>query len=233
MDNKIYDIKNLAKILLKKRIGKKVILCHGVFDLLHIGHINHFESSKKKGEILVISVTPDRYVNKGPNRPAFSENLRLKALASLEIVDYVVLNNSANAISAIKYIKPDYYSKGKDYKNTNDDLTGKINEESRLVKKLGGKFLITENQLYSSSKIINNFLSHISEEQKRYILNLKSRFKFEEIKKKINDFSNLKVLVIGETILDEYIFCEPLGKSGKEAVLSFKKLKKKNILEAH
>jgi len=230
MDNKIYDIKNLAKILLKKRIGKKVILCHGVFDLLHIGHINHFESSKKKGEILVISVTPDRYVNKGPNRPAFSENLRLKALASLEIVDYVVLNNSANAISAIKYIKPDYYSKGKDYKNTNDDLTGKINEESRLVKKLGGKFLITENQLYSSSKIINNFLSHISEEQKRYILNLKSRFKFEEIKKKINDFSNLKVLVIGETILDEYIFCEPLGKSGKEAVLSFKKLKKKKYL---
>ena len=61
---------------LRKR-NKKVVLCHGVFDLLHYGHISHFEQAKKFGDILVVSVTPDNYVNKGPSRPAFNENIRM------------------------------------------------------------------------------------------------------------------------------------------------------------
>ena len=77
--NKILDIKNLKKIR-SKFIGKKIVLCHGVFDLLHVGHINYFKSSKVYGDILVVSVTNDKFVNKGPGRPAFSINNRLKFL---------------------------------------------------------------------------------------------------------------------------------------------------------
>ena len=69
--NKVLDLNGLIKVR-QKFIGKKIVLCHGVFDLLHIGHINYFRSSKKYGNILVVSVTSDKFVNKGPGRPAFS-----------------------------------------------------------------------------------------------------------------------------------------------------------------
>ena len=99
--NKILDIKNLKKIR-SKFIGKKIVLCHGVFDLLHIGHINYFKSSKKYGNILVVSVTSDKFVNKGPGRPAFSINNRLKFLQEIDCVDYIYSSNDFTAEKVIK-----------------------------------------------------------------------------------------------------------------------------------
>ena len=91
---KIISIEALATITSKLRgRRKKVVLCHGVFDLLHIGHIKHFREAKNLGNVLVVTITPDRFVNKGQSRPAFNETLRLEAIAALEVVDYVSLNN--------------------------------------------------------------------------------------------------------------------------------------------
>ena len=82
------------------------MLCHGVFDLLHIGHIKHLSKAKDLGDILVVSITPDKYVNKGPGRPAFNENLRADAISAMQDVDYVSINDTATAVNVIKKIKP-------------------------------------------------------------------------------------------------------------------------------
>ena len=72
---KIVSIEFLKKTVVKlKKNKKKVVLCHGVFDLLHLGHIRHFEEAKKLGDYLIVSVTPNKFVEKGPGRPVFSEN---------------------------------------------------------------------------------------------------------------------------------------------------------------
>jgi len=112
--NKILNIKSLKKTR-NKFIGKKIVLCHGVFDLLHIGHINYFRSSKKHGNILVVSVTSDKFVNKGPGRPAFSINNRLKFLQEIDCVDYIYSSNDFTAEKVIKNLKPNFYCKGSDY----------------------------------------------------------------------------------------------------------------------
>ena len=107
---KILKPENLiSKIASIKKNSKKVILCHGVFDLLHIGHIRHLSEAKKLGDILIVSVTSDIFVNKGPNRPMFKDYLRLEAIASLKFVDFVVLSNSPSSVDIIKKIKPDLY----------------------------------------------------------------------------------------------------------------------------
>ena len=106
--------------------GKKVILCHGVFDLLHIGHIRHFEEAKKRGDILAVTTTPDHFVNKGPGRPVFNEGLRAEAIASLDCVDYVAINQWPTAVETIHLLSPDYYVKGSDYSNPAEDRTGGI-----------------------------------------------------------------------------------------------------------
>ena len=116
-NNKIVTLNELSKKIEKlKKKNKTVVHCHGVFDVLHIGHIKHFNSAKKLGNFLVVTVTPDKYVNKGPNRPVFALQLRMQFLASLKNVDYVAANTSPNAVSAIKVLKPNIYCKGKDYK---------------------------------------------------------------------------------------------------------------------
>ena len=80
MKKKIFLLEDLKKIISKEKSkGKKIALCHGVFDLLHIGHIKHFKEAKSLGDILIVSLTPDIYVNKGPKRPAFKEKLRSEA----------------------------------------------------------------------------------------------------------------------------------------------------------
>ena len=88
MKSKLINIsqgKKIISILKKKK--KKVILSHGVFDVLHIGHINHFISAKKNGDVLIVSVTPDKYVNKGPNRPIFNIKQRISFLSNINSID--------------------------------------------------------------------------------------------------------------------------------------------------
>ena len=83
MKEKIKTLEELQQIIADLRSkSKKIFHCHGVFDLLHMGHIKHFEEARKFGDVLVVTITPDEHVHKGANRTAFTTALRLKALAA-------------------------------------------------------------------------------------------------------------------------------------------------------
>jgi cytidyltransferase-like protein len=75
-----------------RKVGRRVVLCHGIFDLLHPGYVVFLEEARACGDVLVVSVTADKFVNKGPGRPFCKEQLRARALAALSIVDYVVIS---------------------------------------------------------------------------------------------------------------------------------------------
>ena len=216
------DLKNLIDTLKKK--GKKIVQCHGVFDLIHIGHLKHFKSAKKFGDILIVSVTPDKFVQKGFNRPYFNSSQRLESLSSIEDIDYVILNSTKNAVDIIKKIKPNFYCKGPDYKNFKDDITNEIKNELNAVKKFGGKLVFSEDPMYSSSTILNNETNLFSSNQKLFINKIRSQINVADLNKKIEKLKKLKVLILGEAIIDKYVFCEALGKSGKEPHLVLRDL---------
>ena len=220
--NKILDLKGLKNIRKKLR-KKKVVLCHGVFDLLHIGHINYFKSSKKYGDILVVSLTGDKFVNKGPGRPAFSANERLKFLQEIDCIDYIYLNNNSTSEKVIKNLCPNFYCKGSDYpiKQIKNDKNLKV--EINALKSVKGTFKTIKEISFSSSKFINeNNLQNFNEECKNYINSIRRKFHLSEIIKKVENIKRKKVLVIGETIIDKYITTEAVGKSGKEPMLVIK-----------
>ena len=230
MKNKIFRLDILKnKILKLKKQNKKIVICHGVFDVLHVGHIKHFTEAKKEGDILIISVTSDKYVNKGTNRPLFNQNLRMEMLASLALVDFVVLSDFKNATKTISAFKPNFYVKGQDYNNEKRDTSKNIIIERKLVERFGGKLIITNQQSFSSSKIINENFTFNSQ-QKKNLNKINKKFTFNNIRKIFEKIKKLRVLVIGETIIDQYNFCEALGKSGKEPYLAFKDLYSKNYL---
>ncbi len=226
MKNKIYSLKDLVKQLKIDKVKKrKVVLCHGVFDLLHVGHIKHLKKAKELGDKLVVTLTPDKYVNKGPGRPVFNQYLRSEAIAAIGAVDYVAINDTATAVNPIKIIKPSIYCKGKDYKNFREDITGEIKNEIKALKKNKGNLIITEELTFSSSRLINRSTDFFSTGQKKTLSKISKKFKFNSIKKNIDSFDKLKILVIGETIIDQYNFCEAVGKSGKEPMLVLKDIK--------
>jgi rfaE bifunctional protein kinase chain/domain/rfaE bifunctional protein nucleotidyltransferase chain/domain len=231
MKEKIKNIEDLAQIISElKSKGKKIVHCHGVFDLLHIGHIKHFEEAKTFGEVLIVSITPDEFVNKGPGRPAFTTSLRLESIAALECVDYVFANKWPTAEKAIKIIQPDIYCKGPDYKDHSDDITGKIKDEEETVELVGGKILYTDDITFSSSSLLNKYGDLHSQELELFVRGIANKYTFESIKLKLEELKKLKVLVIGETIIDQYVFCEALGKSGKEPVLVIRDLETQEYL---
>lgn len=218
--NKIIKLEKLIKKIKDfKKIKKIVVQCHGTFDLLHIGHIKHLEKAKKLGDILVVTVTPDEYVNKGPNRPAFNSTLRMQAISALKCVDYVSLNKWPSAEKTIKILKPNIYCKGIDYIDAKKDLTNKIIEEIKAVKSIKGIIKYTNEPTFSASNLLNKFFNIHTSDQIKTINTIKKKFLINEIISHINGFSKLKVLVIGEAIIDEYNFCSPLGKSGKDPIL--------------
>ena len=153
MNKKIISFDQLNLKLKKLSSKKKLIgMCHGVFDLIHLGHIKHFEEAKNHCDILIVSVTSDKYVFKGPGRPRFNEKERMHSISSLEIVDYVVLSDSISAVNNLDIIKPNIYFKGPDYRINKNDFTNKIYQEIKILKKFKGKIFYTKAKKLSSSK---------------------------------------------------------------------------------
>ena len=156
--------------------GKKVVLCHGVFDLLHYGHIEHLEEAKKQGDILVVSVTAAQYVNKGPGRPYFDDRQRMSFLASLSIVDYVLLSEAVTVQEIVSFVQPDIYAKGQEYARAADDVTGNIGPEQAAVEQYGGKIYFTQGEVHSSTKLLNNFFAALPENVKEMAFSLRKKY---------------------------------------------------------
>lgn len=196
-------------------------MCHGTFDLLHPGHIKHLISAKNYCDLLIVTITADKFINKGPNRPVFNQRLRAESIAALSVVGYVAVVEEPTAIEAISKVKPDFYIKGSEYSHPENDPTGKIHDEIQLVTSFGGEILYTNDIVFSSSKIINSQMNVYSDETEKWLNQYRSLFSSEEVCSWIEKLSNLKVLVVGEAIIDEYVFCDGLGKAAKDPILAF------------
>ena len=228
MNSKIYSLNLLKKKLAKNK--KKKVLCHGVFDLIHLGHIKHLEAAKKNGEILIVNLTPDRFIKKGPNRPFFTLEQRLESIANLEIVDFVTWNNQESAADAIISLRPNIYCKGQDYKKIKNDITKKIKIEINSIKKVNGKIVFTDDIVFSSTKIINANFNLLSPEQKKILESVRSRYSIKQIEKFFEQVKKINVGLIGEIIIDIYAFGEALGKSGKEPIMMIKNINEEKYL---
>lgn len=122
MKTKIKNPRELKKIISRlKAKGKKIIFTNGCFDLLHYGHIKYLEDAKRKGDILVLAVNRDASVRriKGNGRPIVNEKDRVRIVAALESVDYVVLFKEDTPLKIIKLLKPDILVKGADWNRNN------------------------------------------------------------------------------------------------------------------
>ncbi|VEN74528.1 Bifunctional protein HldE [Candidatus Desulfarcum epimagneticum] len=221
-NKKIVSFEDLTAICdkLKADGKKKVVLCHGCFDLLHIGHIRYFKQAKQMGDILVVTLSPDCFVDKGPGRPKFTDNLRAEAISSLDSVDFVAINQWETAEETLRILQPHVYVKGSDFKNVEADSTGKLALEEKVCKEIGAELAFTRDIVFSSTNLINRFFSSFPEEVQSYLNVFRKRYSIDDVLNFIHRMSELKVFVIGDSILDEYRYCHSLGASSKDPLLA-------------
>ncbi len=208
---------SLARTIRLRNKNKKIGLCHGVFDILHTGHIDHFKEAKKNVDILVVSVTVDKYVNKGPRQPLNNHNNRISILKNLKMIDYVILNNYPSSTEIIKELKPNIYFKGKDYLAS--DKHNNLEIEKNILKQNNGIFKITSTQLQSSTSKFNKIFDW-SIEQRKVIKKISSAEIKDNIDRAFKLISNEEINIVGETIVDSYENCEILGVTTKDPTIS-------------
>ena len=224
MHSKIVSKEEFSQIRDKLNIqGKKIVLCHGVFDLLHYGHIEHLTEAKKQGDVLVVSVTAAKYVNKGPGRPYFNDQQRLAFLAELECVDYVILSEAVTVHEIVRYVQPDIYVKGQEYADASSDVTGNIGPEQEIVERYGGCIYFTKGEVYSSTKLLNNFFGALPDDVVQMAKELRVKYGSNvasQVRDIVEGFEKLKVLVVGDIIIDDYVFCKVQGLTTKDTAMS-------------
>ncbi len=229
-EQKIRRLQELPKILeVLRREGKTIVHCHGVFDLLHPGHIRHFEAAKRHGDVLVATITPDTFVAKGPGRPVFNQRLRAESVAALGCVDFVAVNEWSTAVETIKLLRPHVYAKGSDYQDRDRDLTRAIFHEEEAVREVGGKIAFTSELSFSSTELLNQFYNVYPEEARQFLELFKQRHSAEAVINYLRSLAEMKVLAIGEAIIDEYHYCQPVGKSPKESIVSTRHLREESF----
>lgn len=196
-------------------LAPRTVLCHGCFDLIHLGHIRHLQEAKAQGDKLVVSVTSDAHVRKGAGRPWFTAEQRVEALRALAFVDDAFINDAPDAVDAIARIKPSVYVKGMDYAGIKDAT---LDREIAEVETHGGRFHVTSSEKWSSSRIING--ERLSDDTVSYLETARQRGFRDKIMAAFDRADQLAVTFVGETIIDEYRYVSPLGKPAKECIIA-------------
>ena len=217
---KIKSRDELKAILGPRPREKKVIMCHGTFDLVHPGHIRHLIYAKSKADILVTSLTTDQHISKADHRPFVPEALRAMNLAALEIVDYVVIDENPTPIENIGFIQPDYFAKGYEYNK--DGLHPKTREEVEALEAYGGEVIFTPGDIvYSSSRIIETEPPDLAIDKLHTLMEAEG-LTFDGLRETLTQFKGVKAHVIGDTIVDSYTYCTLIGGNTKTPTLSLK-----------
>lgn len=203
--------------------GRVLVHCHGCFDIVHPGHIQHLQYAKSLGDELLVTVSADSQVNKGADRPLIPDDLRALSLAALECVDWVYVNPHPTAVELLEEIQPDIYIKGKEYERNHDP---RFLAERDAVVQHGGRVVFSSGDVvYSSTSLIG-----LMEGRETLADEKVARFrrKFDlgaaSLHGLIGRFSGQKVVVVGDYILDRYHFCEAAGIAGEAPIMALRQI---------
>ena len=229
-DKKIHSIDSLRVERAQLRdAGKTVVQCHGCFDIVHPGHIRYLRFARSLGDVLVVTVSSDDAVMKGYDRPYIPEDLRLDNLAELSCVDYVALSEDEWAGPVLEALQPDIYVKGREYESKKD---ARFAGEKKIVESYGGRVVLGSGDvIFSSTEIGRRKRNELDMEQQKV-----ERFcrvngiTSSRLKSTVSRFSELKVLVLGDAIIDHYTHCEGARVASESPIVSVKPVSEESFI---
>ena len=216
---KILSLENLAQLLEGRAKGQRVVLCHGDFEVLHAGYIRYLEEARSLGDVLVATLTPDHHLPQTLAYPRFDGPQRAQALAALAVVDFVAIHDHADASGAIRLLRPDVFVRGRGEDSTDEEREGKA------LLEVGACLAISHTPVPVPTLFTHNPLAAYPPELTEFLEDFSSRHSSASVAHWLEGGRGLKVLVVGEAIVDEYHYVETMGKSGKEPILATRYLR--------
>ena len=222
---KIKALDDLVRVVEEHRARKQTVVhCHGDFDLLHIGHIRHLQKAHRYGDVLVVTVTPDPPAGEGRTARAFEQQRRAEGVASLACVDYVAIGAGVTAVEAIERLRPDVYVRGAAGEAPARDGCPGAPQEREAVARVGGRFVVADEDASVVSGRVDHDMVGYSAEVTGFLSGFRERYRPEAVSERLDAVRTQRVLTIGETIIDEYQFCDVMAKSNKDPVLAARHL---------
>ncbi|MBV9861128.1 MAG: adenylyltransferase/cytidyltransferase family protein [Alphaproteobacteria bacterium] len=207
--HKVKTAQELRDIIGPRPRKQSVVMCHGVFDLVHPGHIRHLIYAKAKADILVASLTADRHITKSQYRPFVPQDLRALNLAALDVVDYVLIDERATPLDNLGYLQPDFFAKGYEYQD--GGLHPRTQQEHDIITSYGGEMIFTPGDIvYSSSTIIETVPPNLTLDKLLMLMEAES-IDFDRLRRSLRGFEGLKVHVVGDTIVDTLTYTTMIG----------------------
>ncbi|MBI4580620.1 MAG: adenylyltransferase/cytidyltransferase family protein [Planctomycetes bacterium] len=203
--------------------GQTVVHCHGCFDIVHPGHVRYLEFARRQGDLLIVSLTGDSQIAKGDQRPYIPQELRAENLAALAAVDLVYINPHPTASALLEELKPDVYVKGREYESSTDPAFA---QEREIVTRNGGRVLFSSGDVvFSSTRLIEVLGQNPDLEAERMVMICRRHgIHRESLRDVIARFVDLRVLVVGDVILDRYVLCDAVDLANEAPMMSLTRL---------
>jgi rfaE bifunctional protein kinase chain/domain len=217
---KIKTLDELTQAIGPRPRRRKVIMCHGTFDIVHPGHLRHLAYAKEKADLLIASVTADEHIMKANFRPYVPQELRAANLAALEFVDFVIVDPNPTPIQHMRVLQPDYFAKGYEY--FANGVPPRTREEMDTLATYGGEMVFTPGDVvYSSSALIDAQPPNLGIEKLLALMDSEG-FDFDDLRQALSRLAGIRVHVVGDTIVDSYSHCSLLGATAKSPTFSVK-----------
>lgn len=219
----------LQAVAAARHAGHTIVHCHGCFDIVHPGHLRYLEFARRQGDLLIVSVTGDNQIDKGNLRPFIPQELRAENLAALEFVDWVYVNPYPTAEAILADVRPDFYVKGREYERSDDP--GFL-AERRVVEAHGGRVLFSSGEVVFSSTRLLEAIGQRHDLASRRLAYLCSRHEVNaaRIDAILSGMRDRRLLVIGDAILDRYVFCDEAEAAHEAPMLSLKALEEQEYV---
>ena len=216
--HKIKSAAEIAAIIGAPPRQRKVIMCHGVFDVVHPGHLRHLLYAKSKADILIASLTADHHIAKGRYRPHVPQDLRAINLAAFEIVDYVIIDPEPTPLKNLALIKPDIFAKGYEYQASGLPL--KTQDELEVIRSYGGEIIFTPgDHVFSSSQMIEAAPPSLRIEKLLTVMEA-GNLTFDGLRRTLDMLGGRRVHVVGDTIVDTFTYASMIGGQTKTPTIS-------------
>lgn len=224
VQRKILDYSQLlATTRASRAAGESLVMCHGCFDIVHPGHVRYLQFARRQGDRLLVTLTGDSHVAKGPDRPYIPEDLRAEHLAALECVDYVVVSPHSDASEILAEIRPEVYVKGREYQNSTHP--GFVNEQD-VVEGYGGRIIFSSGDVVFSSTQLGAWPDRREELGLQRLEWLCGRNGIDRprLEGLLNAFTGRRVVVVGDLVLDRYVLCDATDLAAESPMMALTKL---------
>jgi rfaE bifunctional protein kinase chain/domain/rfaE bifunctional protein nucleotidyltransferase chain/domain len=224
-ERKIVDESQLqAAVAQARAAGQTIVHCHGCFDIVHPGHIRYLQFAREQGDLLIVTLTADAAISKRELSPYIPQELRAENLAALELVDLVYVDPSPTAESVLAALRPDVYVKGREYESSQDAA---FLRERRIVEASGGRVIFSSGEtVFSSTKLIEQLPRDAAlEHQRLALIRRRHGIGRHTLLQALGRFRGLRVAVIGDVILDRYVFCDATDVASESPMMSLTQLR--------